>query len=382
MKPITSKRDFPSTDNFVYLNAANVALMYDGAKQAISEWTQDLAENGSNNFDEIAEAEVFEPLHQHTAQLFNCKPEDISVGSSATELLGSLAWAIAPESEKNVVSTSIVFPSTVYPWQRVARSTGCSIRLVRDINSFIHEDDIIGSINKNTAVVCISHVEYGSGQRFDLGKLCSATHEKGALFIVDATQSAGAVPIDLKVCPIDAVISGAYKWLCGPFGAAVMYLAPHLQHTLEPGLVGFRSHKDIWDLNAGRIEYPDSASRFEFSTMAYGCAVGLAKSIDFLVQVGIENIFKYNLFLADTLVEGLRKRNANITSPLSNKHRSSIVTALFEGKDSSKILQRLKDAKVYLSKRGNALRFSPHLYNNPDHIEKALDHIDRLCLNQ
>ena len=116
--------------------------------------------------------------------------------------------------------------------------------------------------------------------------------------------------------------------------------------------------------------------------MAYGCAAGLAKSIEFLVQIGIENIFKYNLFLADILVDGLRKRNANITSYPSNKYRSSIVTAGFDGTDLSQIILELKDAKVYLSKRGNALRFSPHLYNKRDDIEKALDHLDRISLNQ
>ena len=87
MRPLTSKNDFPSKDDFIYLNAANVALMYDGARQAIIDWTQDLAENGSNNFDEIAEANVFERLRYFTAQLFNSDPEDISVGTSTTDLL-------------------------------------------------------------------------------------------------------------------------------------------------------------------------------------------------------------------------------------------------------------------------------------------------------
>ena len=61
MRSLTSKNDFPSKDDLIYLNAANVALMYDGARQAIIDWTQDLAENGSNNFDEIAEANVSKP---------------------------------------------------------------------------------------------------------------------------------------------------------------------------------------------------------------------------------------------------------------------------------------------------------------------------------
>ena len=380
MRPLTSKNDFPSKDDFIYLNAANVALMYDGARQTIIEWTEDLAKNGSNNFDEIAEANVFERLRYFTAQLFNSAPEDISVGTSTTELLGSLAWAIAPGEDNNVVSTNIVFPSTVYPWQRVARSTGCSIRLVKERNNLVREDDIIGSIDKNTSVVCISHVEYGNGQCFDLETLCSAAHEMGALLIVDATQSAGAIPINVKDCPIDAVISCGYKLLCGPFGAAVMYLAPYLQDKLEPGLVGFRSNKDIWDLKAERIDYPGAAKRFEFSTMAYGNALGLARSIEFLAKIGTDNIFKYNLLLADMLVEGLRKLNANITSPLSEKYRSPIVTATFYGLDPSSVIQDLKEAGVYLSKSREALRFSTHLYYVPDHIQGSLDHIDRICL--
>ena len=159
-----------------------------------------------------------------------------------------------------------------------------------------------------------------------------------------------------------------------------MYLAPHLQDKLEPGLVGFRSNKDIWDLKAERIDYPGSAKRFEFSTMAYGNALGLARSIEFLAKIGTDNIFKYNLLLADMLVEGLRKRNANITSPLSEKYRSPIVTATFYGLDPSSVIQDLKEAGVYISKRGDALRFSPHLYNDPDHIQGSLDHIDRICL--
>ena len=129
--------------------------MYDGARQAIIDWTEDLAKNGSNNFDEIAEANVFERLRYFTAQLFNSAPEDISVGTSTTELLGSLAWAIAPGADNNVVSTNIVFPSTVYPWQRVARSTGCSIRLVKERNNLVREDDIIGSIDKNLSLIHI-----------------------------------------------------------------------------------------------------------------------------------------------------------------------------------------------------------------------------------
>jgi len=380
MKSIVSEKDFPTAKKFISLNAANVALMYHGAHQAIIEWQDDVALNGSNNFDDNSEETVFGGLHQVASRLINAGPEDIAAGSSATELLCSLAWAISPSKDQNVVSTEIVFPSTVYPWQRVANSTGCEIRLAKEKDNFIHIDEIITLIDQHTAVVCISHVEYGNGQTFDLHLLAEAAHEHGALLVVDATQSAGAIPIDVQACPVDALISGAYKWLCGPFGAAFMYLSPHLQTKLEPGLVGFRSHKNMWDLDASRIDYPQSAQKFEFSTMAFGCAVGLTRAINFLNDVGVENIFQHNRQLADRLIEGLQTSGAVITSPLDDESRSSIVRAHFENISSNKIIQSLKHAGVFVSRRGDSIRFSPHLYNSMSDIDKALAEIDNILV--
>jgi len=376
MKPIVSEKDFPTANKFVYLNAANVALMYSGAEQIITEWTADVSQNGSNNFDDHAEENVFKDLHRAAAHLINATTDDIAAGSSATELLCSLAWAVSPEQDQNVVSTEIVFPSTVYPWQRVANSTGCEIRLAKEKNNFMHSDDIIALIDQKTAVVCISHVEYGNGQTFDLQLLAEAAEDHDALLVVDATQSAGAIPIDVQACPVDALISGAYKWLCGPFGAAFMYVAPHLAEKLEPGLVGFRSHKNMWDLDASRIDYPQAAKKFEFSTMAFGCAVGLTRTIDFLNGVGVENIFQYNRQLADILIMGLHSRDAVIISPLDDENRSSIVTAYFKNIDSKKIITDLKAAQVFVSSRAGAIRFSPHLYNTAEDIDSALAEID------
>lgn len=376
MDLIVDPKDFPASDKCTYLNAANVSLMYQGAEKAVIEWQKDLAENGSINFDEAAEAAVFGDLHRAAAHLFNTRPEDIAVGSSATELISSLAWAIAPDSEANVVSTDIVFPSTLYPWLRVARHTNCEIRLAEGQNSYVDLDDVLQLIDDRTAVVCISHVEYSGGQRYDLKEMADVAHDHNALLVVDATQSAGAVPIDAPACGVDALVTGGYKWLCGPFGAAVMYLAPHLQDQLDPGLVGFRSHKDMWDLQADRVEFPATAQRFEYSTMAFGCAIGLARSIEYIVDVGVERIFSYNKYLANLLIEGLEERNVEIISPRKEAEQTSIVAARFPGKDPSELARKLKAAKVMVSARKDFVRFSPHLFNQPADIQQALDRID------
>ncbi|MEM7346795.1 MAG: aminotransferase class V-fold PLP-dependent enzyme, partial [Chloroflexota bacterium] len=371
MNALGTSHDFPAADKSTYLNAASVALMYAPAEKAITAWQRDLAEYGTINFNEQAEQDIFKALHRATAHLFKAQPEDIAVASSATELLASLAWAIMPAAGSEIISTDVVFPTTVYPWIRVAEYTGAKIRWVSGQGDSIDQGTLIQSINDNTSVVCISHVEFGSGQQYDLSLIAEAAHAHEALLIVDATQSAGAVPIDAPACGADAIISGGYKWLCGPFGVAVMYLAPKLQATLLPGLVGFRSNKDIWNLKVDYIDYPDDASRFEFSTMAYGCAIGLAEVVKYLNDLDVENILAHNLQLADLLLAGLDKLQAEIISPRTGPERTSIVSARFPSKNSKEIVKKLDEAGIVVSPRRDFVRFSPHLYNSSEDIERT-----------
>ena len=112
--------------------------------------------------------------------------------------------------------------------------------------------------------------------------------------------------------------------------------------------------------------------------MAYGCAVGMAASIDYLLGIGIDRIATYNMSLADELVAGLQKRDAEIVSPLERSQRTSIVAARFPGIDPVAVARGLNDARVIVSQRRDLVRFSPHLYNTSDDIARALDAIDAL----
>ncbi len=378
MEPIVNPADFPASHECAYLNTASVALMYKGAETATIEWLRDLADNGTLNFDENAEEHVFAQLHAAVARLVNARPEDIAIGSSATELLASVAWAVAPGANTTVVSTDVVFPTTIYPWVRVAQHTKAQIRLAEGTNNYVQPDDLIRLIDDRTAVVCISDVEYSSGQRYNVKQLANVTHEHGALLVVDATQSLGAVPIDVTASGVDVLVASGYKWLCGPFGVAVMYLAPDLQNTLDPGVVGFRSHRDMWDLQANRLDLPATARRFEVSTMAYGCAIGLARSIEYLLRIGVDRIWEHNLRLTGLLIEGLEKRGVEIVSPQGEEERTSIVAARFSGQAATEVAQHLNSRRVVVSERQGLLRFSPHLYNEPSDIERAMEEIDRV----
>lgn len=368
---LVQSRDFPAATKSTYLNSASVALMYHGAEQAAVSWQQDIAEFGTLNFDEAAEDRVFDQLHDAFAGLIGARAEDIAVASSATELIASLAWALVPATNKNFIAVDATFPSTAYPWWRVAQHAQCEMRWIRARDMYAEEADILRAIDKNTAVVALSHIEYGSGQRYDLAKIAEAAHAHGALLVVDATQSAGAVPIDVRQEPVDALIAGSYKWLCGPFGVGVMYVAPHLQNELAPGLVGWRSHKEIYDLRADRLDYPSGARRFEFSTMAYGSALGLTESVRYLHGLGIEHVRLHNLDLAGHLAESLRSFGAQLLWPKAERERTSIVSARFPGADSKAVVRRLGEAGIIVSPRRDFVRFSFHLYNSRDDVMRV-----------
>ena len=133
----------------------------------------------------------------------------------------------------------------------------------------------------------------------------------------------------------------------------------------------------MWDLRADRIQYRDDAGRFEFGTMAYGCALGLAKAIEFILSHGIDAVWAHNLKLRTRLAEGLQQCGAQLLSPANDHERSPIVSAWFEGFSSRRLVESLKDQGVIVSPRADFVRFSPHLYNSSDDIDHALAVLNR-----
>lgn len=353
------------------LSYANVATTSPKAHEIALEWSESLARGGAAEFDADAEKNGMIPLRTATSKLLKCPISDVCVSSSATEILCSLAWAIAPKKGTNIVSTRASFPSTVYPWKRVAEEFGAELRLAEhDENYYTKVDDILDLIDKDTAVVTLSHVEYACGQRYNLESFAKAAHDAGALFIVDATQSMGMVPINAQNTGADAIVASGYKWLRGTYGAAVGYIAPSIQ-SLSPGIIGFRSHKDIWNMKAERLELPEDASRFEFTTIHFGAALGLAASIDEITNLGIQKVWERDLELTDILIEGVLEKGLEIASPTNDEERSSIVSIKMPaGFDTGKVVGKLQDDYgILVTNRSGFLRVSPHMDNNSKEID-------------
>lgn len=373
--------DFPALEKYVYLNTASIGLTPKPVIRAVMEFLEGVLSEGTVYLDEEKEAMVYEVLRSTASKLFGCGVDEVAVFSSVTEALNSIAWAL--RGDGRILSTDVEFPTVVYPWVRVGKEKGWRVELIRAKDYLVDEDEVLSRIDRGVRAVCLSHVEFLTGQRFDLRAIAERAHEVGTLLIVDGVQAAGYIPLDVKSLDVDVYITGSYKWLIGPMGAAVAYIRRDLYEELEPGLVGWRSVKDMWSLDVStEIQYADTARKFEYSTSAYCAKLGMAKSIEYLLRLGIDAIYDHNMKITQYLIEELENLpNVKLVTPVEQEKRGSIVTVKIVGKDIGEVAEKLtrgNGRKIVVSIRRGLLRFSPHFYNDEEDLAEAVERLTKI----
>jgi selenocysteine lyase/cysteine desulfurase len=378
--PGLHRDDFPALDRLTYLNTASTGLVPASVVRPAHEFEFELAQAGTTGMDEDTEIGILEDARQGAAALLGAHPDTIAIGTSFTEALCQVAWWLRPGKGQNVVSSDADFPSVTYPWHRIAEDTGCEVRLVSvldDPESF-DVDKIAGQVDRSTAAICISHIQYLTGHLLDLGELATLAHDHGALLIVDATQSAGQVPIDVSASGVDVLISGSYKWLCSTFGAAICYLSPQVLETFRPPLVGWRSTEHPYSLDARWLPLAATARRMEYSTMSYAAAIALGGAIRYIRGLSLAEVAAHNARLAAELADGLAQRGARLLTPRDPGRRAGTVTARFPGHDGEAVAAELTRREVIVSPRVGSTRFSLHFYNSSDDVDHALAVLDEV----
>lgn len=369
-------QDFNLTEQCNYLSTASIGLVPLPVIEKSKDLFVELAKGGTLSLDEEKEVLVYETLRISSSRLLNCDKDEIGVFNSVTEAINTIAWSLDFKKGK-IVSTSIEFPSVTYPWIRLSRRKGIDFILIEPRNNCIPLDDLYEQIDEQTKVVSISHVEFLTGQKFDLEELAKIVHDVGAVLVVDGIQAAGYTPLNVKKWNVDVYITGSYKWLCAPFGTSVAYITKDF-YNLEPIFVGWRSTEDIWNFDATKITYANTARKFEYSTSAYGAKYGLSQSIEYLQKIGIKNIQRHNEKLVKILLEELSLiSDLEIVSPPS---RGSIVTFKLKKKGIEEVRNKLRilERPVELTIRQGMLRISPHFYNNESDIYHFVNNLKEI----
>ena len=356
---------FPGASAGPYFSTASMAL---GSVPAMASLRDSLAkwEEGSFSF-EMAES-ASEENRALFADLIGARPEHVALVSAASSAAGTVAAQLGPAKPgANVVVPSIEFTSNFFPWLLLA-DRGYEVRVVEPVDDRLTIDAFRESIDTNTVLVAVSHIQSLTGYMTDIAGLAELTRSAGAWLVVDGSQALGAVEMDVERMGVDILFTCSHKFLLGIRGLGYLYVRPDLLEVFRPTTPGWRAAVDPLDSYYGPdMRLSSTASRLDMS-LAWFNSLADVEGLRILSRVGIATVEAHNTGLIEYLRDRLAEQGRTLTfGPLE---RSQIVT--LDVADPGTTLRALEADGIRVSLRGGRLRASVHLYNNIEDIERLV----------
>jgi len=368
-------REFPFADEMTYLNHAASsplpARSADALRRHVSERQRlfDLYQTGTQDYDPTA-------LRAKLGRLVNAAPQSIGFAPTTSDGISGTLNAIDWRPGDNLVVAANDYPGVLYACDCLVRR-GVEVRKVPMPNGHLELERLVDALDPRTRALAASHVHWQTGYRVDLQSLGRACNDRGVLSVIDAIQSLGSQPIDLAVTPVDVLVAGAYKWLLGVPGVAVLYVSPRALEWLVPDRAGWVSMRTSVYAEP-RVDWLPDAMRFMAGAPTNAALVALEQSVELLLEVGVAAIARHTAGLVGALAAGAARPGMRINSRLTPECRSSIVSVTTGDPDRDLALLRdLVAQRIIVAQRGPGLRIAPHLHNLSEDVERLLDALGR-----
>ena len=359
------RSQFPVTENLVYMNHAAVSPLCKASAEAMKWLADDGLNFGSLHYDKWMAC--YEGLRVATARMINSSPREIALMKNTSEAISTVATGIRWKAGDKVVAFREEFPANYYPWLRLERH-GVEVRWL----SVFDPLDRIDEACRGARLLAISFVQYLSGYRADMNAIGEICARHGAFFLVDAIQGLGAFPLDVRKARIGAQAADGHKWLTGPEGCALLYVAQEAQDEIEPVEFGWTNVANYADYSSRDMTLRSDAGRYECGTLNTISCFGLEASIKFLLDIGVERIGTAVQALGDRLWDGLRERGYETLGARSPETGAGIVSFRKEGVDAHMLVKRMRESGFIAAPRQGWVRTSPHFYVSPDDIDRLL----------
>ncbi len=367
------RREFPVAKNRIFFDHARVAPLPKRVQEAINSFAEDACAFGNKNYPEWARH--IESVRGSFARLIQAEPQEVAFVKNTTEGISIVANGLDWKQGDNVVIPNIEFPANVYPWLNL-EPKGVETRFVEAVKGRVLFEDLVAKVDSRTRLLSISSVEYGTGFRNDLNRIGAFCKEKGILFCVDAIQSLGVLPMDVKRNHIDFLAADGHKWLLSVEGLGGFYISAKAMDQIRPPLVSWDSVIHPYDFKNYDLTLLPDAKRFEGGSLntlgiyAFGAALSLFH------EVGVENIESRILHLGDRILEGFNQRKIKVLNSTLPQERSGVISFLLDV-DLQAFSDYMEKSEVSLTVREGATRVSPHFYNSEDEVDRFFDILDR-----
>lgn len=368
------RRQFPVCREYIYLDHAGVAPVSDRVSDALCAYAREASARGGFAYPEWAERIVC--VRRECARLINAEPEEIAFVKNTSHGLSLVAEGLDWQAGDNLLYCEGEFPSNIYPWLRLA-SRGVAVRAVPKRSGRIDVRDIADRMDGRTRLFAVSSVQFADGFRLDLDRTGRLCRERNVLLCVDAIQSLGVIPMDVRAAQVDFLAADAHKWLLGPEGIGVFFCRKELAGRVRPPLLGWKSVQRELDFDHPELRLKDTALRFEEGSLNLAGIFGLGAAVDMLLEWGMERIERRVLDLGEIVVRLAEKRGFEVMTPKERGERGGQVT-FRGGFDPDAIRERLRRRKIMVNARGGGIRVSPHFYNTEEEIGELFLALDRI----
>ncbi|HEU5249077.1 MAG TPA: aminotransferase class V-fold PLP-dependent enzyme, partial [Thermoanaerobaculia bacterium] len=320
-------REFPVRRNLAYWNHAAVAPLPRRVAEAIVAHTENVRDRGAADW--RAWYRAIDETRGKAARLIGARTPEIAFLPSTSWALNFVAQAFPWKSGDNVVGDDMEFPANVYPWM-LLEGRGVEYRLARNRGGRIGVDEVAALVDSRTRAVAVSWVAFHNGWVYPIEEIGAFCREKGILFVVDAIQGLGALPIDVAEANVDVLAADAHKWLFGPEACAVFYVSERARERVPPAFGGWWNVKHEASHAGGYLDYKLDfhlgGRRYEPGSLPTAQIMGLAAALDLLREMTVEEISRRIVEVVRRLSEGLAERGWKVTTP--EPFRSGILAAV------------------------------------------------------
>jgi cysteine desulfurase/selenocysteine lyase len=366
------KSEFAEFGNVTYLDVAAQGPLPRASAQALRravEWKEQPQKMPSEVYFALPDR-----VRALIARIIGAKPAEIAITTGATTGLAAIAWGIDWKPDDEVLVAEKEFPAHFTVFAPLAERGWFRLRTVRPSTRFLSAEDFLAEIGPKTRLVTTSLVRFHDGTRIDAKPLAEACHAAGAWLAFDASQCAGAMPIDVRELGADFVTSAGYKWLLSPYGTGFFWAREERIANMRPApfywtaLPGAHVFNSL-DLAPYRPEA--GARRWDTPETASLNLVAMEASLEFLLRAGIEAVWRHNKELIHQIIERMPRDRAVLASPTEEDRRGPYVCLAARSPEKTRELhEKLRAAEVIVSLRENALRIAPHLFTTAGDIDR------------
>ena len=369
MKLPSQRHVFEIPDDIAYLNCAYMSPQMRPAREAAGRALERRAQPWK-----ITPADFFRETEEARAlfaELVGSDADGVAIVPSVSYGMAVAAANVEVERGQKVVVLEEQFPSNVYCWRELGNRTGAKLVTVRRPADGEWTDAVLDQIDESTAVVSVPNCHWTDGTLLDLARIGDAARAAGATFVVDAIQSLGAYPLDVKEVRPDFLVCPSYKWLLGPYGLGFLWVDEKNRGgtPIEHNWINRAGSEDFAHLVKYRDDFQPGARRYDVGERSNFILLPMAlAALRQILSWGVENISETLADLTGLVEEeaaklGMEATPASIRAP----HMLGLRIGSRVPED---LATRLAGQGVYISVRGDSLRVSPHLYNTGEDVSR------------